>query len=92
MKKNSSLWHKILFVGLVTTIVMVISINLLVSLIWIKKPLVKQAAFLFNIVIDYNSNAFLTSLFINNSVGFSSASLTATKKPTDSLPSIILWS
>ncbi len=38
----------------------------------------------------YNSNAFLGSLFNNNSIGFSKASLTATKKPTDSRPSMIL--
>jgi hypothetical protein len=35
-------------------------------------------------------NAFLALLSINNSTGFSNASLTATKKPTDSRPSIIL--
>ena len=39
---------------------------------------------------NYISNAFLTSLFISSSSGLSNASLTATKKPTDSLPSIIL--
>ena len=37
----------------------------------------------------YNSNAFFTLPSINNSSGFSSASFTATKKPTDSRPSII---
>ena len=42
--------------------------------------------------IFYNSKAFLTSPFINNSVGFSKASFMATKNPTDSRPSIILWS
>jgi len=40
----------------------------------------------------YISKAFLTLLSINNSSGFSKASLTATKNPTDSFPSIILWS
>ena len=40
----------------------------------------------------YNSKAFLGLLSHNNSNGFSNASLTATKNPTDSLPSIILWS
>ncbi len=38
---------------------------------------------------DYNSNAFLGLPPIKISVGFSSASFTATKKPTDSRPSII---
>ena len=37
----------------------------------------------------YNSNALLTLLSINNSNGFSSASLMATKNPTDSFPSMI---
>lgn len=40
----------------------------------------------------YNSKAFLGLLSHNNSNGFSNASLTATKKPTDSRPSMILWS
>lgn len=40
----------------------------------------------------YNSNAFLGFPPQSNSTGFSKASLTATKKPTDSRPSIILWS
>ena len=40
----------------------------------------------------YNSKAFLGLLSHNNSNGFSSASLTATRKPTDSRPSMILWS
>ena len=40
----------------------------------------------------YNSNAFLGFPFIRISTGFSNASFTATRKPTDSLPSIILWS
>jgi len=48
--------------------------------------------FIFRFYSDYNSNALLASPFINNSTGFSNASLTATKKPTDSRPSIILWS
>ena len=37
----------------------------------------------------YNSKAPFISLFINNSTGFSRASFTATKNPTDSRPSII---
>lgn len=37
----------------------------------------------------YNSNAFLGLLSHNNSTGFSKASLTATKNPTDSRPSMI---
>ncbi len=40
----------------------------------------------------YNSNAFLGFPPQSNSTGFSKASLTATKNPTDSRPSIILWS
>ena len=53
----------------------------------------KQAnAILNKCFIGYNSKARLTSLSINNSSGFSNASLTATRKPTDSFPSIILWS
>lgn len=44
------------------------------------------------IVTIYSSNAFLGLLPHNNSTGFSKASLTATKNPTDSRPSIILWS
>ena len=38
----------------------------------------------------YSSKAFLGSLPINNSTGFSKASFTATKNPTDSRPSTIL--
>ena len=40
----------------------------------------------------YNSRAFLGSLSIRISTGFSRASLTATRNPTDSRPSIIRWS
>ena len=53
---------------------------------------VERLAEEFMIDFTYNSNALLASPFINNSTGFSKASLTATKKPTDSRPSIILWS
>ena len=57
-----------------------------------KKPKVKAQDF--NIYklkyIDYISSAFVGLLSINNSTGFSNASFTATKKPTDSRPSIIL--
>ena len=48
--------------------------------------------YLYGNIVAYISNAFLGLLSINNSTGFSSASLTATKNPTDSRPSIILWS
>lgn len=40
----------------------------------------------------YNSKAPFTSPFINNSTGFSRASFTATKNPTDSRPSMMRWS
>src|SRR5690606_14098382 len=46
----------------------------------------------FNIKIYYNSNALVGLLSIKSSTGFSNASFTATKNPTDSLPSIIRWS
>ena len=54
-----------------------------------KRPNYNILVFLLFYIENYNSNAFCTLLFINNSTGFSNASFTATKKPTDSLPSII---
>ena len=59
----------------------------------IKSRLETKRDFLYLIIaVYYNSKAFLGLLSHNNSTGFSNASLTATKKPTDSRPSMILWS
>ena len=66
---------------------------LLVGQINKKSRLISQTGFYYiEIKLFYNSNAFLALPPINNSNGFSKASFTATKKPTDSRPSIILWS
>jgi len=57
-----------------------------------RKPEAKIPRVLYNYewFLNYNSNAFLTLLSINNVMGSSSASFTATKNPTDSRPSITL--
>ena len=54
-----------------------------------KNRAIARFLFMFNMVMNYISNAFFTSPFINRLIGSSSASLTATRNPTDSFPSMI---